>query len=161
MAKKKKKDEEDEEFKSFMKFLQSGGLDGKGIEDDNTKVEDYSEDDEDDDEDFGCDCDLCFDKVSPLAALLTISKPFGMAWTDENIEHFLDKRGYVILHLKNSTGMLCHIALKKSDSALIPDTDEAIANCLSVHQVFEKEIQSILIDWLLKIGNNNNENNGK
>lgn len=153
MAKKKKK-EEDDDFKDFMNFLRSRDLNGMDIE----------EGEEVDEECFDEACP-CFGGASvPFSALLaleSISKPFGMTWIDENIERFLDNRGYVILHLTNSKGILYHTALKKSEGMPIPATDEELANCYSVHQVFEKEVQSILIDWLLKIGNNNNKNNGK
>ena len=80
-----------------------------------------------------------------IMSALMMPRPFGMMWDDEVIEKFLDSRGYKILDVTDETGENIHVAVKKDDP-IIPDEPNIIA-------VFEKEVQGLFLNFLIKYGN--------
>lgn len=78
-----------------------------------------------------------------------VSKPFGILWYDENMEEFLKKLGYKIITRKDpETDREYNIAVKPNDPSI---SDEGYSN---VRDVFDNEVQKILLGWLLKISKN-------
>lgn len=83
-------------------------------------------------------------------SLLTMSKPIGFIWEDiDIIENFLKKRGYKIIERTNSKGNNIKIAVKPSDSC-IPNDEFS-----NLREVFNQDVQNIILSWLLKIGGEN------
>lgn len=81
-----------------------------------------------------------------MMALMFQSRPFGFMWTKDKIVEFLKARGYKILSRKNrDTGEEYDIAVK-TESSSIPDSGES-----NIKEVFDSEMQDILIKWVLKI----------
>jgi len=81
-----------------------------------------------------------------MNSLNELPKPFGMVWHDDLIEKLLTSRGYVIVERNLDNGATIRVAVKKGEDFIPEDMDS------SVLSVFEREIQEILIDWLLKLG---------
>lgn len=98
-------------------------------------------------EDYGLNSEdeLC-PSVGMFVSLLTMDKPFGILWSRDNQITFLKKLGYKIIESKEDfTGYNIMVAVKP-ESEIIPDMDRD-----NIEETFSKEIQGILLDWLLKI----------
>lgn len=75
-------------------------------------------------------------------------KPFGMIWSMNTMIDFLKRAGYKIIEGESTlTGKPIKIAVKMGDS-VIPELEFS-----NIHEVFNKEIQDILLNWLLKLKN--------
>ncbi len=79
--------------------------------------------------------------INPLMSFLMADRPFGLLWTDEEIDFFLQKRGYKLIVRKNDDGEEYTAAVKPGDS-YIPEED----NC---YDLFQKEIRAIILEKLL------------
>lgn len=89
--------------------------------------------------------DLC-PSVQMFADLIVENKPFGMNWPEETMINFLRKLGYIVVDgFSSLDGYPIKIAVKKGNT-VIPDLEDS-----NVSSVFCEEIQSILLNWLLKI----------
>ena len=80
-----------------------------------------------------------------LTALTLQDKPLGIMWTVDKMMEFLKARGYKLLERKGTDGNEYFIALKPSDSS-IPDSGHS-----NIKEVFDNEVQDILMKWILKI----------
>lgn len=78
-----------------------------------------------------------------LTALTLQDKPLGIMWTADKMMEFLKARGYKLLERKGTGGNEYIVAVKPSDSS-IPDHS-------NIKEVFDNEIQDILMKWVLKI----------
>ena len=84
--------------------------------------------------------------VQSLANIIIEDKPFGMVWPEETMVEFLKKLDYrIVVSESTFDGYPIRIAVKKSDS-VVPDLEDS-----NISSVFSREIQSILLNWLLKI----------
>lgn len=81
--------------------------------------------------------------VNIFTALALQDKPLGIMWTVDKMVEFLKARGYKLLERKGTDGNEYMIAVKPSDSS-IPDHS-------NIKEVFDNEIQDILMKWVLKI----------
>ena len=90
--------------------------------------------------DFGMGKDPV-EEICPVISLFMTDKPFGMLWTDEEIDYLLKERGYKILTRKDSEGNEYTVAVKPGES-FIPEED----NC---YDTFQKEIKAIILEKLL------------
>ena len=66
---------------------------------------------------------------------LFIPKPFGIEWSDENMSEFLKKLGYKVIDGE--------VAIKPGEKE-VPDYNNLL-------EVFNNEVQKIILGWLLKI----------
>lgn len=80
-----------------------------------------------------------------ITTLLLQDKPFGIMWTIDKMLLFLKARGYKLLERKDSSGNEYMVAVNPSDSS-IPDTGRS-----NIKEVFDSEMQEILLKWVLKI----------
>ena len=80
-----------------------------------------------------------------ITTLLLQDKPLGIMWTLDKMLLFLKARGYKLLERKDSSGNEYVIAVNPSDSS-IPDTGRS-----NIKEVFDSEMQEILLKWVLKI----------
>lgn len=77
-----------------------------------------------------------------LAATMMMPKPFGMTWDDEVINKFLVQRGYIFITVTDDSDNEFEVVVKKEDP-IIPKEPNVIV-------VFERELQKLFIDFLLK-----------
>lgn len=76
---------------------------------------------------------------------LVMSKPFGMNWSFDKMKGFLKKRGYkIITRYSDSREIEYEVAIKPK-SSFIPEDDFS-----NIKDVFESEVQDLLLNWLLK-----------
>ena len=80
-----------------------------------------------------------------ITTLLLQDKPLGIMWTLDKMLLFLKARGYKLLERKDSSGNEYMVAVNPSDSS-IPDTGRS-----NIKEVFDSEMQEILLKWVLKI----------
>ena len=80
-----------------------------------------------------------------ITALLLQNRPLGIFWNADKMIEFLKARGYRVLDRKDSDGNEYSIAVKPSDSS-IPDEGRS-----NIKDIFDNEIQDVLIKWVLKI----------
>lgn len=80
-----------------------------------------------------------------ITTLLLQDKPLGIIWTLDKMLLFLKARGYKLLERKDSSGNEYMVAVNPSDSS-IPDTGRS-----NIKEVFDSEMQEILLKWVLKI----------
>lgn len=94
-------------------------------------------------DDDGETCEM-FDSI---VAVSMIPKPFGFVWDVDKIKEFLVARGYKIFKqpLKEDSGDFFEVAVK-SDSLVVPSDVDS-----NIRSVFDREVQDILLKWLLKI----------
>lgn len=90
--------------------------------------------------------------ISVIMTMMSMPRPFGMIWHDEVMERFLESRGYILINKhSNEHGRDFKYAVKKGED-FIPEMDSNQSS--NVISVFEKEVQTILMDWLLELGKN-------
>jgi hypothetical protein len=80
-----------------------------------------------------------------ITALLLQDRPLGILWNVDKMIEFLKARGYRILDRKDSDGNDYTVAVKPSDNSI---PDNGVSN---IKEVFDNEIQDILMKWVLKI----------
>lgn len=80
-----------------------------------------------------------------IVADIFANKPFNIPWKEEKMEYFLSKLGYIIIERNNKNGIATKFAVKP-DNPQIPDDESGY-----VQNVFNSEIQDILINYLLKL----------
>lgn len=90
----------------------------------------------------------------PILGALMTPKPFGIMWTKEQVIRFLKSRGYMIIERSDHDKKTYPVAVKKG-SQVIPDGESNIGD------VFVEEVQEILMNWLLRIANDDNDKSGK
>lgn len=79
--------------------------------------------------------------------LLKMPKPLGYHFPQDKIVEFLKERGYKIINRYSDTmGEEYPVAIKPG-SSYVPGNDYS-----NVREVFDEEVQDILLKWLLKIG---------
>lgn len=79
--------------------------------------------------------------------ILRMPKPLGYLMPQEKMENFLKERGYkIIKRYSDSKGEEYSVAIKPGVS-FIPEDDYS-----NVREIFDNEVQDILLKWLLKIG---------
>lgn len=89
------------------------------------------------------DCPL----TDVLLNSLVMPKPLGYMFPQEKMEEFLKNRGYrIIKRYSESRGQDYNVAVKAGSSS-IPEDDYS-----NVREIFDNEVQDILLSWLLKIG---------
>lgn len=102
-------------------------------------------------EDFDIDSaeeDIC-PSVGMFIDLIMMNKPFGFVWSRDLQIDFLKKLGYKIFEIdKNLTKYPIQIAVS-TDSDIVPDISKMTES--NIDEVFNIEIQKILLSWLLKI----------
>lgn len=107
--------------------------------------EDYNENEEFDNNE---DEEIVFEELDcPIAGIFSanLNTPFNIFWPKEKMINFLKERGYKIINkYSEEDGNNIDIAVKL-DQSLIPETE-------NIKEVFNSEIQDILLKWLLKIG---------
>ena len=102
---------------------------------------DYLNDDPDFDE--LPDCPL----TEILLNSMVMPKPLGYVFPQEKMEEFLKQRGYKIIKRYSEAREQDYNVAVKSGSSSIPEDDYS-----NVREVFDGEVQDILLSWLLKIG---------
>lgn len=95
------------------------------------------------------------DEECPLPKMvmgfLSLPRPLGILWPIEKIKKFLKARGYLLLErIDPETEELITVACKSNDE-IIPETGNLV-------EIFTSEVEDILMDWLLKIGENGRKN---
>lgn len=134
-----------------------------GNDDENDNIDhtpgkfDYYDEDEFDeiygDTDPGEDEGINFEEIegchmsSFIFNLLRMPKPLGYLMPQEKMENFLRERGYKIIKRYSDSQEDEYSVVIKPGSSYIPDTDYS-----NVREVFDEEVQDILLRWLLKIG---------
>lgn len=134
-----------------------------GNDDENDNIDhtlgnfDYYDEDEFDeiygDTDPGEDEEINFEGIegchmsSFIFNLLKMPKPLGYLMPQEKMENFLRERGYKIIKRYSDSQEDEYSVVIKPGSSYIPDTDYS-----NVREVFDEEVQDILLKWLLKIG---------
>lgn len=78
-----------------------------------------------------------------LPLLLASSKPFGMLWPDDTMKDFLKQIGYRLVPITTEEGFQIDVAVK--------DNDNSIPTVPNIKDVFEKEVQDIILKELIKI----------
>ncbi len=92
--------------------------------------------------------DIC-PSVGMFVDLIMMNKPFGFVWSRDLQIDFLKKLGYKIFEIdKNLTKYPIQIAVS-TGSDIVPDIAEMTES--NIDEVFNIEIQKILLNWLLKI----------
>jgi hypothetical protein len=91
-----------------------------------------------------------------LASIAFQDKPFGILWSKDKVNEFLKARGYKLIDRKNKdTGDEYTIAVKP-DSSSIPDDGHG-----NTKEVFDSEMQDIIMRWILRIAKENDERDTK
>ncbi len=107
-------------------------------DDEDEWVEEFFEDDDEPDPLLGV----------ALGAVLS-SKPFGLSWDDEHISSFLKQRGYKILTRHDEENDRDYkVAVKPGESKVASD------GFSNLGEVFNNELQDIILSWILKISKN-------
>lgn len=79
--------------------------------------------------------------------LMKMPKPLGFIMPQEKMEDFLKARGYkIISRFSDNRNEEYNVAIKPG-SSYIPENDYS-----NVREVFDGEVQDILLKWLLKVG---------
>lgn len=100
---------------------------------------DWNEDEYSDEE------EICPYTEMMMSAILC-GKPFGMLWPEDTMIDFLKKRNYKIVKRHDEDkDKDFNVAVKSGDLKI----EEEFSN---INKVFETEIQTIIINWLLKNG---------
>ena len=102
------------------------------------------QDDEDDDDGMIPSSCGMFDLFTEA---LDNQKPFGVDFTQENMENFLRERGYKIIKRYSDTTKKENSIAIKPGSSYIPEDDFS-----NIEDTFNEEVRNILLKWLLKIG---------
>ena len=104
---------------------------------------DEIEDDEFDPQDIFESCHMS----GIFADMLRMPKPFGFFMPQEKMEAFLKERGYKIIKRSSGEDGEEISTAVKSGSTSIPEGDYS-----NIREVFDGEVQDILLKWLLKVG---------
>lgn len=131
------KNNDNEDFGYFNDFIEaSGGVPSYDDPDSNSE--------ESDEEDEGC---WMFSTIASI--IMNSNKPFGMNFESDKIEGFLKARGYKIVERYNEDlGDNIRVAIKSDSTHISGDMSD------NIRTVFSREVQDILLGWLLKIGKN-------
>ena len=97
----------------------------------------------DDDEDDFEENDDRLPCIEPILGAIFLSRPLGILWDDDIIEEFLSELGYSMIERVDDDGDVYVVPVKKG-SKLIPDRRD------SLRRVFDREIQKVLLKWLIK-----------
>ena len=107
----------------------------------------YDDPDEFGDEDFDPQDILDSCHMSGLFInMLQMPKPFGFLMPQDKMESFLKERGYKIIKRGGDEGKEYSVAVKPGSTSIPED------NYSNIREVFDGEVQEILLKWLLKIG---------
>lgn len=87
----------------------------------------------------------CYMAKKMAESLAFLDKPFGISWDLELVKDFLEKRGYKVIIRLDKAG-------EKYYSVFAPDESDCIPDEQNIMDVFSYEVQSSLLNWLLKIG---------
>ena len=79
-----------------------------------------------------------------------MSKPFGMLWPETKMIDFLTNRGYLVVSRFNKDTLCDYKVAVQPGDAKIPDTGSS-----NIKDVFESEVQDIILDILKKNGSKN------
>ncbi len=133
------KKNDDEDFGYFNDFISASG----GTPDwDKPEPEDENKED-----DFIGDEEPCWMFSTIASIIMNSNKPFGMNFESDKIEEFLKARGYKIIEKYNEDlGDSIRVAIKSDQSHISGDVSD------NIRTVFSREVQDILLGWLLKIG---------
>lgn len=78
--------------------------------------------------------------------------PFSILWDIDKVKKFLIARGYEIITRQNSVGDDIELAVKPEQKVLPIDAEDD-----NILEVFENDIQDIILGWLLKLGKTNSK----
>ena len=87
--------------------------------------------------------------VEMFAGLILSDKPFGFIWKRDLMIDWLRKIGYKIIEKPNPDPRLSDIPIQVAvhkDNDKMPDLNES-----NIDEVFCKEVQNTILNWLLKI----------
>ena len=88
-----------------------------------------------------------------VLALAMLPKPFGLIWEDENVKYFLGQRGYkFVKRYSEEKGSNYEIAVK-ADAKVLPEVDND--SDYGVIEVFNREVQKVIVELLLRFSNGN------
>lgn len=96
------------------------------------------------DDDFGIEhCSMS----ELIFNFMKMPKPLGFFMPQEKMEEFLKVRGYKIIKRYSDSHEEEYSVAIKPGSSYIPENDYS-----NVREVFDEQVQEILLKWLLKIG---------
>ena len=81
-----------------------------------------------------------------FADMLRMPKPFGFFMPQEKMEIFLKERGYKIIKRSAGDGEEVSTAVKPGSKSIPED------GYSNIREIFDGEVQDILLKWLLKVG---------
>lgn len=81
-----------------------------------------------------------------FADMLRMPKPFGFFMPQEKMEIFLKERGYKIIKRSAGDGEEVSTAVKPGSTSIPED------GYSNIREIFDGEVQDILLKWLLKVG---------
>lgn len=96
-------------------------------------IDDYFEGDEE-----------CYMARRMAESIAYLDKPFGISWDLELVRNYLEKRGYKVIIRSDKE--------KDYYSVFNPEESDCIPDEQNIMDVFSYEVQTSLLNWLLKIG---------
>lgn len=87
----------------------------------------------------------CYMAKRMAESIAYLDKPFGISWDLELVKDFLEKKGYKVIIRSDRRGNRYYSVFNPKESDCIPDEQ-------NIMDIFSYEVQTSLLNWLLKIG---------